>query len=764
MKLIENNEFHLYTRDKRNYFKKLITFLHFFHKMDLSVDSTFYRLSLSLSNYRSVDSHLFVDLDEFVLIGLDKVVKENLYYSDKYKVCSEYAELLYQIITMLPHDNLDEEVLTGHKLICQLKLDKNKSYLYDIHEKRVTPTEYPKHSHYFYTKYCCGKYVKLEYTSCGEYVKCKNIKERKCYDNLIEVISITTPQIINIDNGEILFSKGDKFYSSNTFVGMHLSGSYSGDHRCSNLTYFTTTTTPLFIDRKHLVATNNKETMTQLENLFSKFDPYPDHIKLIEEFENIGEVFTGNIDSDSDSDIDSVSIDKTSTISTSNMDRTFINIDDGSTISYSPTYSFKTIIIGKVFCNVDNKIVVVPSMHVCGSESTIRNYITTRNEKIVYCLSCRGVCSCHTRYIFISCLNNTYKICSRDGERKMFIKIIDFFNLYDKSRCEIKEDRIKIGSEEKDDDDGKISTNQSTTNPLTTNLSTTNPSTITTTNTLTTNPLTTNSSIANLSTTNLSTTNLSTTNQSTTNTEEVFFRIDLTPKPLWKSEYNIFSKNNLLKNNIIIDEISKDSIDHIIQLLYTHEHNDIIAIKQLMICGKCREMIVFLQSIKNNRKYYCSTCHYLTPSDKHINKHIYNICVCNTCQSFSSWDYYDDMNHHLNKYGIEKIYQDMSVTLDNEDDTTNSSNSEDENSNQSDNKQIEKKRSIPKKLRVLVWEKHNGRVFDGKCFCCDGDVDFNANYHCSHIVSRANGGEITADNLRPACQRCNLSMGTENII
>jgi hypothetical protein len=38
------------------------------------------------------------------------------------------------------------------------------------------------------------------------------------------------------------------------------------------------------------------------------------------------------------------------------------------------------------------------------------------------------------------------------------------------------------------------------------------------------------------------------------------------------------------------------------------------------------------------------------------------------------------------------------------------------------------------------------------------------NFHCAHIISRADGGTDKIDNLLPICARCNLSMGKENLL
>ena len=36
-------------------------------------------------------------------------------------------------------------------------------------------------------------------------------------------------------------------------------------------------------------------------------------------------------------------------------------------------------------------------------------------------------------------------------------------------------------------------------------------------------------------------------------------------------------------------------------------------------------------------------------------------------------------------------------------------------------------------------------------------------FHCGHVISEADGGPTTVDNLRPVCATCNLSMRTQNM-
>ena len=73
------------------------------------------------------------------------------------------------------------------------------------------------------------------------------------------------------------------------------------------------------------------------------------------------------------------------------------------------------------------------------------------------------------------------------------------------------------------------------------------------------------------------------------------------------------------------------------------------------------------------------------------------------------------------------------------------------------------RRSIPKKIRGLVWKEHFGESMTGACFCCKKKLEALDDWHAGHIVSHANGGKDGVANLRPVCISCNLSMGTENM-
>lgn len=75
-----------------------------------------------------------------------------------------------------------------------------------------------------------------------------------------------------------------------------------------------------------------------------------------------------------------------------------------------------------------------------------------------------------------------------------------------------------------------------------------------------------------------------------------------------------------------------------------------------------------------------------------------------------------------------------------------------------------KRKTIPKKIKEIVWEQYFGNIV-AKALCpvCGTTEIKNTSYHCSHIISVANGGTDTPDNLMPLCAGCNLSMSSQNM-
>lgn len=84
-------------------------------------------------------------------------------------------------------------------------------------------------------------------------------------------------------------------------------------------------------------------------------------------------------------------------------------------------------------------------------------------------------------------------------------------------------------------------------------------------------------------------------------------------------------------------------------------------------------------------------------------------------------------------------------------------------SNKKPKKSKIKRKTIPKKLKNMIWDKNIGKKFGiGKCYCCSEEID-SKNFEAGHIISVKNGGETTLDNLKPICSCCNKSMGVENL-
>ena len=75
-----------------------------------------------------------------------------------------------------------------------------------------------------------------------------------------------------------------------------------------------------------------------------------------------------------------------------------------------------------------------------------------------------------------------------------------------------------------------------------------------------------------------------------------------------------------------------------------------------------------------------------------------------------------------------------------------------------------KKKSIPKSLKIKVWNTYVGEdIGKIKCLCCDTIDITQSIFECGHIIAEAKGGETSLENLRPICSTCNKSMKTINM-
>ena len=75
-------------------------------------------------------------------------------------------------------------------------------------------------------------------------------------------------------------------------------------------------------------------------------------------------------------------------------------------------------------------------------------------------------------------------------------------------------------------------------------------------------------------------------------------------------------------------------------------------------------------------------------------------------------------------------------------------------------KLVYRKKTIPKAIREQVWLESFGKVYEHKCYVrwCKNVISV-FDYHVGHDVPESKGGDLSIDNLKPICSRCNTSMG-----
>lgn len=79
-------------------------------------------------------------------------------------------------------------------------------------------------------------------------------------------------------------------------------------------------------------------------------------------------------------------------------------------------------------------------------------------------------------------------------------------------------------------------------------------------------------------------------------------------------------------------------------------------------------------------------------------------------------------------------------------------------------KQQYKKKRIPYKLATDLWNIYIGQEYGtAPCPVCKLTLISQRNFECGHILSEANGGETSLNNLVPICGPCNRSIYTKNI-
>jgi 5-methylcytosine-specific restriction endonuclease McrA len=73
------------------------------------------------------------------------------------------------------------------------------------------------------------------------------------------------------------------------------------------------------------------------------------------------------------------------------------------------------------------------------------------------------------------------------------------------------------------------------------------------------------------------------------------------------------------------------------------------------------------------------------------------------------------------------------------------------------------RRPISKAFRAKIWFSYNFGFKDGRCYTCGRKQHLYDPWEVSHVVSHADGGEETLENLRPCCKDCNMKMGEQNL-
>lgn len=77
---------------------------------------------------------------------------------------------------------------------------------------------------------------------------------------------------------------------------------------------------------------------------------------------------------------------------------------------------------------------------------------------------------------------------------------------------------------------------------------------------------------------------------------------------------------------------------------------------------------------------------------------------------------------------------------------------------------LSKRKTIPAPLKRDCWNKWIGpNVAHTYCLCCNQHKISMNDFEAGHVISDAEGGELSVDNLKPICSKCNKSMGKKNM-
>jgi len=78
-------------------------------------------------------------------------------------------------------------------------------------------------------------------------------------------------------------------------------------------------------------------------------------------------------------------------------------------------------------------------------------------------------------------------------------------------------------------------------------------------------------------------------------------------------------------------------------------------------------------------------------------------------------------------------------------------------------KKIQINSNVPKQLKNKIWFNAFGDSTEGLCYCCGITKLHITHFEAGHLISKAQGGELSEENLRPVCSACNKGTSYKNM-
>jgi 5-methylcytosine-specific restriction endonuclease McrA len=78
-------------------------------------------------------------------------------------------------------------------------------------------------------------------------------------------------------------------------------------------------------------------------------------------------------------------------------------------------------------------------------------------------------------------------------------------------------------------------------------------------------------------------------------------------------------------------------------------------------------------------------------------------------------------------------------------------------------KKIQVNLTVPKQLKNKIWLNTFGEQTNGLCYCCGLTKLHITHFEAGHIISKAQGGDLSEENLRPVCSACNKGTSFKNM-